>query len=93
MRASPARRLVCAQGGRFGHTGRLAGAGVRAQGHEYLFDDEEKQRTFGEHLVFYTGAAYMSGIVVGSTMGMLGTPPRAPRASLAAFTCDARQRV
>jgi hypothetical protein len=48
------------------------------QGHEYVFDDEEKQRTFGEHLVFYTGAAYMSGIAVGVSMGMLGTP-RAPR--------------
>ena len=32
-----------------------------SKGHEYIFDEEEKTRTFGEHLVFYTGAAYLSG--------------------------------
>ena len=42
-----------------------------SKGHEYVFDEEEKQRTFGEHLVFYTGAAYMSGIVAGTTLGVL----------------------
>jgi len=42
-----------------------------SKGHEYIFESEEKQRSFGENLVFYTGAAYMSGIAIGSTVGLV----------------------
>jgi inner membrane translocase subunit Tim23 len=42
-----------------------------SKGHEYIFDEEAKQRSFSENLVFCTGAAYLSGVGVGVTLGIV----------------------
>eukprot|EP00286_Rhodomonas_abbreviata_P019906 CAMPEP_0181314734 /NCGR_PEP_ID=MMETSP1101-20121128/14980_1 /TAXON_ID=46948 /ORGANISM="Rhodomonas abbreviata, Strain Caron Lab Isolate" /LENGTH=234 /DNA_ID=CAMNT_0023421855 /DNA_START=8 /DNA_END=712 /DNA_ORIENTATION=- len=41
-----------------------------SKGAEYMFDEEEKNRSFGEHLVFYTGSCYLTGVGSGITVGL-----------------------
>jgi len=55
-----------------------------SKGHEYMWDEEEKQRSFGEHLVFYTGAAYLGGVGIGVAAGLVegaGKMSKLPNAS------------
>jgi hypothetical protein len=32
-----------------------------SRGAEYLFDDDEKERSFGEHIQYYCGTSYLAG--------------------------------
>jgi hypothetical protein len=40
-----------------------------AKGAEYMFEEEERQRSFGEHLVFYSGSSYLAGVGAGVALG------------------------
>mmetsp|Transcript_9409 Transcript_9409/g.26986 ORF Transcript_9409/g.26986 Transcript_9409/m.26986 type:complete len:226 (-) Transcript_9409:109-786(-) len=40
-----------------------------SRGAEYLFDDTDKERSFGEHIQYYCGAAYLTGMGVGGALG------------------------
>mmetsp|Transcript_1155 Transcript_1155/g.3616 ORF Transcript_1155/g.3616 Transcript_1155/m.3616 type:complete len:169 (-) Transcript_1155:64-570(-) len=42
-----------------------------SRGNEYLFDEEERERSFGEHLVFYCGSSYITGVAAGVAVGVV----------------------
>lgn len=40
-----------------------------SRGAEYMFDEEQRERSFGENLVFYSGVSYLSGFGAGTVLG------------------------